>query len=234
MSKTKTNTKASLGALTEVKKLKREIINGHEVVEGLVLSSKGKSRQALAEALLEGKRLTRVKTLLGYGSFTRWVATELKGKIGHTTVTKYIRLAEEFHHGEKQSPTGLRKAYIMLGIIDDDNAQSDSIAPASAPNTPPFPAPIAETSTTSKANAKPAKAVEASSSGLAAKLHIVTKKAEISTEDQLSRAKFLVKELLFDIQIKIQTQAVTPQQAHAATLEPLEKFFASFKVADKK
>jgi hypothetical protein len=114
---------ANLTEIQELNRLKREIVSTHETVMILVKTTKDKARQALAEALLCGGKLNHTKEILKRGQFLQWLEKECT--MSQRTAYGYMGLAK-LPHVATQLTTGLglRRAYIALGIIreDDDDA----------------------------------------------------------------------------------------------------------------
>ena len=192
----------------ELKPLKRQINDGHQAVEAFKKSVKDKSRQALTEAIIVGQKLKRVKEIVGHGGFLRWVRENCKD-IGERTARKYMALSNR-NHGAELTATGLRKAYIELGIIDEgetttrveEHAEANNRSAQPTKATPTTPAARAAAVVTSK-TAKPA----------------------INEADALSRPSYLVNELLSTLNKLYQSKTATLDVLRNAALKPVQCWF---------
>jgi hypothetical protein len=179
----------------QLSKLKKQINQGHQATEMLIKSSKDKSRQALQEAILTGKALVEAKKIIPYGGFRRWIEKEIKS-LKPATATRYILLSQEYSHVSNLVTTNLRKAYILLGIIDDP---TNEVAIANETTD-------ADIALTIGNNGSGNTGVESNNivSTLATKSRrIITPNAPINPEDHLSRAKYLADQLLIELNNKI-------------------------------
>lgn len=168
----------------ELYKLKASIHDHHEASEKFVKCSKDNSRQALAEAMLCGHALLKAKEILKHGRFMKWLSEHIK--CSQQTANRYMKLATNYSHVSNLSTTGLRKAYIELGIIDEPVVVADSNV---------------ETSPQEKHTIIPIKK-PAAKTGAQPVIQAVN--PTISVDDVMSRPRFLVKELISDLRNKKQ------------------------------
>jgi hypothetical protein len=211
----KSKTKISIANSTELHRLKKTINTSAEAVESLVKSVKDKSRQALAEALICGKALVRVKEIVKFGQFEKWCAENCKG-IERKTVQRYTSLATRGSH-LLATGIGLRQAYIALGILKEDDSEtslSNTVGDASLAGTIQMKA--------NKASATPLANQMAKANGNHA-VSIVT--PEISITDHLSRARYLTQQLLGELNSKITIKGITLSDLENETLNQIAAWF---------
>jgi len=188
--------KLASNEVRELKELKRTINDTAEACEKLVTSAKDRSRQALAEALTCGKALCRVKSIIGFGGFGKWIKENCAG-ISESTAQNYMRLSQ--HVGDLLATgVGLRQAYVSLGILkEEDETQMEG----SQPTVLTCDGSRSEVSMQQHARATaPLANAVALSKG---KQPIVSAMPQVSTEDQLSRVRYLVGELVSTINNRI-------------------------------
>lgn len=198
--KTQIKTKSpSLAVQQELKMLKKQINEGHDAVELMVTRVKSDGNKILTEAILEGNRLLRVKKIVPYGSFGRWIKENCK-KISIRTAQRYMTLTTRKAELLK-TDIGLRKAYALVGIIrevgDEAVIETSIQQPASTTTEKPSHQSLAQ-----KASDK-ARAVTA----------VTTARPMIQKNDVLSRAKFLVSELLNELNSKINNESILKADA---------------------
>lgn len=209
--KTQTQTKPlSTVVQQELKTLKKAINDGHEAIELIVAKTKEKANEALTEAILEGERLAKVKKLLPYGAFTRWLKENCK-KISVRTAQRYMTLATRKAQLLK-TDIGLRKAYAMIGIIKEDvsdDLDTVTVVGGSA---------MGKTLTNVNHHILASKAAEKARS-------INAPKPIIQKDDLMSRAKFLALELTNELTSKINNELIDKADARKI-LEPLTQLVA--------
>lgn len=187
-------------------------------MESLVKSVKDKSRQALAEALIAGAALAKVKTIIGYGGFGKWLKENCKA-ITEKTAQKYMQLA---NRGSELMGTGLglRQAYIALGILKEDDSEtslSNDVGDASLAGTIRMKA-----NKVNKVSVTPLANQMARANGNHA-VSIIT--PEISSEDHLSRARYLTQQLLGELNSKITIKGITLSDLEKETLNQIAAWF---------
>jgi hypothetical protein len=116
--------------------LAHKIRDGHEAVEKCIKGAKEKARLAVTEAIITGEALTEVKRILGFGRYGRWLKEHCK-QISERTCQNYMSLYNSLGRNTKHVAelpiTNLRKAYLMLGIINEPIDDPQPITQVEAP-----------------------------------------------------------------------------------------------------
>ncbi len=217
---------SNIQQLTRLKELKRQINDGHEATELFIKGAKDKSREALKEAILVGEALTEVKKIVSFGGFERWVKENCKA-ISKTTVQRYMTLYNSFggnkSHVNDLAPTSLRKAYIALGVITEEDSQA--VTPATTPVNPPS-QPKANALPVKPSKVKP-KSKQAANAQAVAVAPVIQSAASLTKTDRLSRINFLTGELLNDLFNKLSDSEITIADLKAASLDRIQSWFDS-------
>lgn len=71
-------TRLTIAESNELHRLKRTINDSAEAVESLVKSLKEQSRQALAESVIGGSALARVREIVGPKDFQKWIQQNVR------------------------------------------------------------------------------------------------------------------------------------------------------------
>lgn len=186
----------------ELKTLKKAINDGHDAVEMIVERTKDEANSAVTEAILVGERLHRVKKIVPYGSFLRWLKDNCK-KISVRTAQRYMTLATR-KASLLKTDLGLRQAYALIGIIRDDQIDRDAETSTNHRDVP------SSTQSIKPQKHKPARVSPAP----------LNTKPVIQKDELLSRAKFLTDELMKDLQSKLNNELIDKQDARKI-LQPL-------------
>ncbi|MEI8288625.1 MAG: DUF3102 domain-containing protein [Verrucomicrobiota bacterium] len=203
---TKTQTKnkvQSLAVQQELKALKKQINEGHDTVEQMVARVKSDGNKILTEAILEGDRLLRVKKLVQYGSFGRWIKDNCK-RISLRTAQRYMTLATRKAELLK-TDIGLRKAYALVGIIHEVGDEA-IIETETKTVTQPIVDTTPHQSLAQKAGAKARS--------------VTTAQPMINKNDTMSRAKYLASELTIELNSKLINNSIVKDDARQI-LQPL-------------
>lgn len=191
----------------ELKSLKKQINDAHEVIEQMVANIKAEGNKVLTEAILEGNRLLKVKKLLPYGAFNRWIKDNCKS-FSTRTAQRYMALATRKTE-LLTTDVGLRKAYALVGIIKEDI--TDELIEATDASS----IQQSTTTTTSKTNH------QSLAEKAAAKARNVKQPAPmIQKDDLLSRAKYLATELTNELNSKLINESIMKSDARQI-VEPL-------------
>lgn len=215
--KTQTQTKPKTFATTlqakrieaekELKSLKKQINDGHEVIEQMVSNIKKDGNKVLTEAILEGNRLLKVKKLVPFGSFNRWIKENCKS-ISTRTAQRYMALATRKAE-LLTTDVGLRKAYALVGIIKEDT--TDSLIQATD-------AAAIQQSTHTTKSVEPVKSLAEQAAQKAR--NVKQPQPMIQKDDLLSRAKYLANELTNELTGKINNELIVKSDARQI-IEPL-------------
>jgi len=102
--------------IKELHSLRRTILTGMESAEVLVKAARGQANAAVAEALLVGVAVRRLKELAGADGLAQLDSKRVPDEV----ITRYVRLANRAH-GSDLLGTGswLAWAYATLGIVGE-------------------------------------------------------------------------------------------------------------------
>ena len=190
----------SIKVQQELKTLKKAINDGHDSIEQMVTDIRAEGNKVLTEAILEGNRLLKVKKLLPYGAFNRWIKENCK-KFSTRTAQRYMALATRKSE-LLTTDVGLRKAYALVGIIKDD-ITDELIETTTA-------AAIQQSTSPSSSNANHKSLAEQA----ADKARNVKQPTPIiQKNDLLSRAKYLASELTNELNSKLINESIMKSDA---------------------
>ena len=117
--------KHSITQAQQLDKLARTIRSCYEATERLAKSAKERARDAIAEAILCGNSLNEAKAIVGHGAWLKWLAKHCKG-VDCETARRYMRLSNSSHDMNLGNPASLRQAYIMAGIIEEPEPETQA------------------------------------------------------------------------------------------------------------
>ena len=208
--------KQTVAQTTELKQLKREIKESFKTANECFKSSRDRVLQGMADAIICAKKLRRAKEIIGHGGFERWQKQELGwSESDIRTAQNWTRkIKNESVSFYSATSNRMKQAYVIAGIISEDDLASGETSTAPPAN------PV-ESATKSAPRQSPTTPAALAS----VKSHAATVSPAISQQDALSRAKFLVGELVADLNNKIHCNNIPLDDAEAATLAPLKKFF---------
>lgn len=202
----------SIEVTHELKSLKKLIISRHENCELLKRSAQDKAYQALAEAILTGEALDKVRKLLPPRKFNPWLQENISGPISRATAYRYLKLYSEMGASVsdlRQLPyTNKHRAYLALGMLSEPieavPQQHNVIDIEVVPPTDTKPEPLVPTESPVKISLQ--------------RLH--------SLEYLLLKPKFLINSLLLDLLNKYKYDSVSLDMLEEHTLKPLAAWFA--------
>ena len=218
--KKKQPTRFTSSQISELRQLKEGITSTHAATDKIIKSAKEKAGEALAEAIICGKKLARVKEIIPYGGFENWCKAELL-KISKATIGRYLSLHNSFgkdkSHVSNLPATNLRKAYQLLGIIKEDDFKTETTGAIA----------LQDDSAVEKSSSKPD--VSTVRRDTESSHHPKTYAPAIAKSDALSRAKFLTKELIENVIALNRGSGASVMEMEAAVLKPIQDAFANMK-----
>lgn len=223
--KKKQPTRFTSSQISELRQLKEGITSTHAATDKIIKSAKEKAGEALAEAIICGKKLARVKEIIPYGGFENWCKAELL-KISKATIGRYLSLHNSFgkdkSHVSNLPATNLRKAYQLLGILKEDDLKPETSG-------------TIVTQDDSTITTQPVAATSRVMGGSGGRKLIqsetipTTSKPAMTTADALSRAKFLTRELTENLIALNKSGGASVKEMEAAVLEPISATFEKMK-----
>lgn len=93
----------------------------HEEALSLANQTKSLAAQAISSALLAGQALKKAREITSHGEWKAWLKIHIN--YSYETVTRYIELADPKHAKQLESCKTLRQAYVVLGILPDQQQQ---------------------------------------------------------------------------------------------------------------